>query len=232
MNIHDMALKEGLKVEVSNINFHYPDQEHNILENASLTIEDGEKIIILGDGSAGKTTFLYLLNGLYKVQDGTIAFNELPIGNLNPLHLRSLVGNCLLDELLFEGTILENITMGRKNIPFENVKWIVENLGLTNFIKSLPEGYNTHIHARGKTFSRGKIDKLILARALVGNPKLILIKDSFTTLKPAERERIFSFLTDKANHWTLVISTSDEGLKAHVDRTVILKDGSFTELNK
>ena len=232
MNIHEMTMKTGLKVEVSNIAFHYPGQERYIFKNASLTIQDGEKMIILGEGSSGKTTFLYLLNGLYKVHDGTIAFNDLPMGNLNPMHLRSLVGNCLLDELLFDGTILENITMGRENIPFENVQWAITNLGLTDFIKSLPEGYNTAVRAQGKPFSRGSIDKLILARAIVGNPKLVLIKDAFTTLKKKERERIFAFLTDRSNPWTLVISTSDEGLKSYVDRTILLKDGTFNELKK
>ncbi len=229
MDIHEMALKEGLKVEVSNIDFHYPDQEQYIFKNASLTIEDGEKIIILGDGSSGKTTLLYLLNGLYKVQDGTISFNDLPMGNLNPVHIRSIVGNCLLDELLFDGTILENITMGRENIDFENVKWIIENLELTEFIKSLPQGYNTLVHAQGRAFSRGKTDKLILARALVGNPKLVLVKDAFTTLKNEERERIYNFLTSPLNPWTLVISTSDEGLISYVDRTIILQGASLSE---
>lgn len=229
MNIHEMALKDGLKVEVSNIDFHYPDQEHYIFKNASLTIQDGEKVIILGDGSSGKTTLLYLLNGLYKVQDGTISFNDLPMGNLNPVHVRSLVGNCLLDELLFDGTILENITMGRENIDFDNVKWIIENLELTEFIKSLPQGYNTLVHAQGRAFSRGKTDKLILARALVGTPKLVLVKDAFTTLKDAERERIYDFLTAPSNHWTLIVSTSDEGLSKYVDRTIVLKQSVLTE---
>lgn len=232
MNIHEMALKDGLKVEVSNIDFHYPDQEHYIFKNASLTIQDGEKVILLGDGSSGKTTFLYLLNGLYKVQDGTIAFNDLPMGNLNPIHVRSLVGNCLLDEFLFEGTIMENITMGRENIQFDNVKWIIENLNLTDFIKGLPQGYNTHVHAQGRPFSRGNIDKLILARALVGNPKLVLVKDGFNTLKDEERTKIFKFLTDPSNHWTLLISTSDEGLSAYVDRTVVVQNQQLIELNK
>lgn len=230
MNIHKMALKNGLKVEVSNIDFHYPDQEHFIFKNASLTIEDGEKMIILGDGSSGKTTLLYLLNGLYKVQDGSIAYNDLPMGNLNPVHVRSLIGNCLLDELLFDGTIMENITLGRPNISFDNVRMVIEKLGLRDFVKSQPEGYETHVMAQGRPFSRGNIDKLILARALVGNPKLVLVKDAFTTLKPAEREQIFDFLTDRSNPWTLIISTSDAELRSKVDRVIILENGTLNEL--
>jgi ABC-type bacteriocin/lantibiotic exporter with double-glycine peptidase domain len=229
MDIHEMALRKGLKIELANVDFHYPDQEHYIFKNASLTVQDGEKLILLGDGSSGKTTLLYLLNGLYKVQSGSISFNDLPLGNLNPMHLRTLIGNCLLDELLFNGTILENITMGRSDVDFDNVTYIVEKMGLTDFIKSLPQGYNTQVHAQGRSFSSGVVDKLILARAIVGKPKLVLVKDAFTTLKETERERIFSFLTDKSHAWTLLISTSDETLMRFVDRAVVLDEGTFTE---
>ena len=231
MNIHQMALKDGLKVEVSNVDFHYPDQEKNVFKNASLTINDGEKIILYGDGSSGKTTFLYLLSGLYQVKSGTVSFNDLPLANLNPIHIRSLIGNCFSNETLFEGTILENITMGRDNVEFENVQWVVEKLKLTDYIKSLPQGYNTPVLAQGRSISRGKIDKLILARALVGNPKLVLIKDTFNSIKENERQEVFEFLTDKTNPWTLVISTSDEGLKKYVDRTVIAENSQLIELN-
>lgn len=232
MDIHEMALRNGLKIELSHVDFHYPDQEQYIFKNASLTIQDGEKIVLLGDGSSGKTTLLYLLNGLYKVQSGTIAFNDLPLGNLNPMHLRTLVGSCLLEELLFNGTILENITMGRTEVEFDNVTHIVEKLGLTDFIKSLPQGYNTQVHAQGRSFSSGVVDKLILARAIVGNPKLVLVKDAFTTLKKPERDRIFSFLTDRSHPWTLLISTSDESLSRFADRSVYLDEGTFIEKTK
>ncbi|MDG1331900.1 MAG: ATP-binding cassette domain-containing protein [Crocinitomicaceae bacterium] len=231
MNIHEMALKDGLKVEVSNIDFHYPDQDKFVFKNASLTINDGEKILLLGDGSSGKTTFLYLLGGLYNVKSGSVSFNDLPLANFNPVHIRSLVGNCLSNETLFEGTIMENITMGRDGITFENIQWIVQKLKLTEYIKSLPKGYNTMVLAQGKSISRGKIDKLILARALVGNPKLVLIKDAFNTLREAERHEMFEFLTDKSHPWTLVVSTSDENLKQYVDRTVMAENGQLIELN-
>ena len=231
MNIHEMAIKNGLKVEVSNIDFRYPEQEQYVFQKASLTIHDGENVLLLGDGSSGKTTFLYLLSGLYKVQNGSVAYNDLPMENLNPVHVRSLIGNCFSNETLFEGTIMENITMGREGIDFENVQWVIKNLGLTDYIKSLPQGYNTEVLAQGRSISRGKIDKLLLARAIVGNPKLLLVKDAFNTLKEDERQDLFKFLTDKSNPWTLVISTSDEDLKKYVDRTVITKNEQLIELN-
>jgi ABC-type bacteriocin/lantibiotic exporter with double-glycine peptidase domain len=231
MNIHEIATRDGLKVEVSNMDFRYPSMEKYVFRNASLKINDGDKMILLGDGSSGKTTFLYLLGGLYPVQKGTVAFNDLPLESLNPVHIRTLIGNCLSNETLFEGTIYENISMGRENVTFENVQWVADKLDLTDYIKSLPQGFNTQILAQGRSISRGKIDKIFLARALVGNPKLVLIKDAFSSLRERERHEIFEFLTNKENTWTLVVSSSDEELKKYFSRAVIASNGQFNELN-
>ncbi|MFK7784478.1 MAG: peptidase domain-containing ABC transporter [Crocinitomicaceae bacterium] len=230
-NIHEIATRDGLKVEVSNVDFHYPGQEKYVFKDASITINDGENVVLLGDGSSGKTTFLYLLGGLYPVQKGTVAYNDLPLDSLNPIHVRTLIGNCLSNETLFEGTIFENISMGRENVSFENVRWIADKLNLTDYIKSLPQGFNTQVLAQGRSISRGKIDKLILARALVGNPKLVLIKDAFTSLREKERYEIYEFLTDSSNPWTLVVSSSDEELKKYFSRVIIAKNGKLNELN-
>lgn len=231
MDIEKAVHKKGLKVEVSNIDFHYPEQEKYVFKNASLTIQDGEKVLLLGDGSSGKTTFLYLLSGLYRLQKGTIAFNDIPLDNLNPSCIRSLIGNCFSNDTLFEGTIMENITMGREGIDFTNVQWVMEQLHLTNFIKSLPKGFNTEIIAQGRAISRGNIDKLLLARAIVGNPKFVLIKDNFNTLKEAERIDIFKFLADPSNDWTLIVSSSDEDLKPLMDRSIIVENAQLIEVN-
>jgi len=231
MDIQEAVQNKGLKVEVSKIDFHYPEQDKYVFRDASLTIQDGEKLLLLGDGSSGKTTFLYLLSGLYQLQKGTIAFNDIPLDNLNPSCIRALTGNCFSSETLFEGTLMENITMGREGIDFENVKRIVDKLKLTDFIKSLPKGFNTPVIAQGKAISRGTIDKLILTRALVGNPKLVLVKDSFNTLKETERMEMYRFLTDRSNPWTLIVSSSDPDLAPLMDRTVTVENQQLIEEN-
>ncbi len=231
MEVSHSKAASGLKVELSQINFSYPEQQKLMFENASLIIQPGERVMLMGDSDSGKTTLLYLFAGLYRVQSGSVSFDDLPMGNLNPNHLRSIIGDCLMDELLFEGTILENISMGRDNATFENVQWAIEKLGLSDFVKNLPKGYDTLIHPQGQQFSSGIVDKLILARSIADKPKLLLIKDAFTSLVGEERQRIFDFLTHPSNNWTFVLASRDKTLKSKMDRIIEAKDGKLIEIN-
>lgn len=219
----------GLSVELLNVDFSYPDQTKNIFTNTSIKIESNERIMLLGDSDAGKTTLLYLLSGLYKPQKGSIVINSLPVQNYNPEKLRSIIGDCLMDELLFEGTLLENITMGRPNASFENVLWAIEKLELQDFVKALPKGLNTQFFPEGKQFSKGIIDKIILARSIADKPKLLLIKDVFSSLVGEERERILSYILSKEHNWTVVIASRDESIKSKVDRVILAKNQSLIE---
>ncbi len=232
MDISSVSNGVGLKVELDEVMFHYPEQKKLIFDNVSLSIMPGEKLMIKGNSDSGKTTLLYLLAGLYKVQGGCLSFNDLPIGNLNPNYLRAVIGDCLMDELLFEGTIIENIAMGRENATFNNVQWAVKNLGLEGFIKKLPNGYDTVIHPQGKQFSKGIVDKLILARSIADKPKLLLIKDVFTSMIGEERDQIMNFLSAKSNGWTLVIASRDERLIEKVDRVILADNGKLVELTQ
>lgn len=222
----------GLEVELIDIHFSYPYQNSLIFEGAYLNIKKEERLLIKGNSDSGKTTLLYLLAGLYKIKQGSIVFNGITMGNLNPHHLRSVIGDCLMDEMLFEGTVLENITMGRKNATLENVQWAVESLGLSSFIKRLPEGFNTIIHSQGKHFSKGIVDKLILARSIADKPLLLLVKDAFTSLESKERIRIMDFLTAPENNWTLVVASKDSTWETKVDRVILAENGTLTEQKK
>lgn len=231
MDISKEKIDNGLKVELCNVTFNYPDQNMPVLNDICLTIEPNENLILMGDSDSGKTTLLYLLASLYRSKSGTIHFNEIPLGNLNPHHLRAIIGDCIMSELLFEGTVLENITMGREKATFENVQWAMENLGLKDFIKSLPQGYDTYIHPQGKQFAKGIVDKLILARSIADKPKLLLIKDAFSSMVGEEKKEIFKFLTDTANNWTMVVSSKDESLIEMMDRTIVLENGFIINNN-
>ncbi len=231
MDISKEKIDNGLKVELCNVTFNYPDQNMPVLNDICLTIDPNENLILMGDSDSGKTTLLYLLASLYRSKSGTIHFNEIPLGNLNPHHLRAIIGDCIMSELLFEGTVLENITMGREKATFENVQWAMENLGLKDFIKSLPQGYDTYIHPQGKQFAKGIVDKLILARSIADKPKLLLIKDAFSSMVGEEKKEIFKFLTDTANNWTMVVSSKDESLIEMMDRTIVLENGFIINNN-
>lgn len=220
---------QGLSIEIDDIDFSYPEQTKRIFKDSSLSIKPNERIMIMGDSDSGKTTLLYLITGLYRPQKGSVSLNNLPVQNYNPEKLRSIIGDCLMDELLFEGTLLENITMGRPNATFENVIWAIEKLELKDFVKSLPLGLNTQFFPEGKQFSKGIIDKIILARSIADKPRLLLIKDAFTSLVGDERSRISDFILSKENNWTVVIASRDEAIKAKVDRVIHTQNQTLTE---
>ena len=230
MDITREKIEKGLKVEFCDVTFSYPEQKNSILRDINFTIEPNERINIMSSIDSGKSTLLYLMASLYKVKTGTILFNEIPLGNLNPHHLRSIIGDCLMDELLFEGTIMENITMGRKNATFDNVQWAVENLGLKDFIKTLPKGYDTYIYPQGKLLTKVIVDKLILARSIADKPKLLLFKDAFISFGSDEKLRIIDFLTHPSNNWTMVVSTKDKTIMDKMDRTIHIENGLINNL--
>ncbi len=231
IKVNPDEVNEGLCVEFKNVDFSYPGQEMNVFNDISFKVTSGKSIMIEGDSDSGKTTILYLLAGLYQINHGNIIINDLPIGNYNPLYLRSIIGDCLMDELLFEGSLLENITMGRKNATFENVKWAFEKLNLNDFLKTLDKGFDTQIFPQGKQFSSGIVHKLILARSIVDKPKLLLVKDVFSSMDKEDWENIMTFLTDKSNPWTIFIASQNKELKSRVDAVLLAEDNSLTKIS-
>ena len=227
ISVEETCDNGGMEIEVKNLCFHYPDQSVNVLSNLNFEIKTGENILITGDNNSGKSTLLYLLAGLYKPCEGYIAYNDIPLGNYHPESLRSYIGDCLMDEKLFEGTVMDNISMGRARATTENVQWAIEKLGLNNFIKELPKGYLTVINPQGQQFSKGIIDRLLLARAIADKPKVLLIKDAFTLFSIEERTKILEFLMDKSNPWTLILASSNPDLRVNMDKVFELVNGKI-----
>ncbi|TNE55168.1 MAG: ABC transporter ATP-binding protein [Bacteroidetes bacterium] len=230
INLEEECKDCGVEIDLKDVCFAYPDQHPGILNGLTLSIRAGEKLVVAGPNGAGKSTLLQILAGLYDVQEGIVAYNGIPRGNIDLSSLRTVIGDFLSQEQLFEGTILENIAMGRETATFENVKWAVGHLGLNSFIKSLPDGYETVLDPQGRKLPRSTMQKLLLARSIADKPKLLLLEDAFEHIDEQERIRIIDFLMDKANRWTLVAVSADPYLAKIADRIVYLKDGRLDDL--
>ena len=120
--------------------------------------------------------------------------------------------------------------MGREKATYENVLWAIEKLELKEFIKRLPKGLNTKFDPQGKQFSKGIVDKIILARSIADKPKLLLIKDVFSSFYQAEKDRMFKFLMDPTNHWTLVVASNDDNISKMVDSVYCVQNQQITKL--
>jgi len=216
----------GLKVELADVSFSYPGHYKSTLVNFNLAVESGSTVMVTGNNSSGKSTMLSILSGLFHPQFGNLSFNGLPKGNIDLNELRTLIGNCADAEQLFEGTLLENISLGREAATFENVKWATENVGLSDFLKKQPLGFDTELEPEGRHLSSSIIQKIILARSIAHKPKLLLLKDALLYLIQSEREKIIDFLTSKEHGWTLIAVSSDIYLAKKCDKLVVISEGT------
>mgnify|MGYP006153916655 CR=1 FL=1 len=226
--INPDRIDEGVEVELKGVSFTYPDHDRKTLNNLDLKIEAGERLFLSGSNGSGKSTLLYITSALYNVQKGSIHFNGIPKKNLNLGQLRSLIGDCLTQEQLFHGTIMENICMGKEKANFENVKWAVENLGLDRFISDLNDGYETMLDPEGKRLPRSIVQKLLLARCIVDRPKLIILEDPLEHIDENEKHKIIDFLTASENKWTMIAVSSDRYFAERCDRIALMQEGQIT----
>jgi ABC-type bacteriocin/lantibiotic exporter with double-glycine peptidase domain len=226
-----LSKSNGLEVDIMNLNFTYPDYGKATINNVSLHINSGERILISGKSGSGKSSLIQLISGLYKIDSGLITFNGSNLNNLKPDDIRSLIGDCLSQEQLFYGTILENITMGRNNATIDNVRWAIKNLFLEDFINLTPNGLETIITSEGKNLPKSVVKKLLLARCIVDKPKLILLEDAFSEIEAIESKSIIEFLTAEENKWTIVAVSQVKELRKHIDKEIILDNGSLISVN-
>lgn len=216
---------EGMEVQLKNINFTYPLGDRQVLGSVSLEVKAGEKVIITGPNGSGKSTLLQIIAGLYDPNTGVVLYNGLAKASLNLDSLRSVIGDRLAHEQLFDGSILENIAMGRPEATFANVQWAIQNLRLEQFITDLPAGYDTHIDPQGRKLPKSIMQKLLLARCIVHRPKLLLLEDALEHLDEEERSAIVNFLVDKQHNWSIVAVSSDPYFQSKADRVGEMNNG-------
>lgn len=218
----------GMVVECKELNYAYPGESTLVIDHVSLKIQPGERVLVTGPNDSGKSTLLHLMAGLLQPVSGFVALDDIPVGNYRYSSLHDQIGSQLREETLFEGTLLENISLGREKATFEHIKETVEMLGLTDLIKHLPQGYDTKILPHGKQFSKSTTVKILLARALAVKPRLLILENSFASFAEDEATNLLSHILDKKHPWTVVISsTHPSKLFSRIDREITLENGKL-----
>ncbi len=222
----------ALKVEFKNIFYHYENNKTAILKNINLTIEPYEKICISGFSSSGKSTLISLLSGISSPSKGEVIINNQNINDIYPPEYSAIMGHSFQLDRVFSGTILENVSLNKENVSFKDVTWAIEKVGLKEMIKTLPDGYNTHISSNYNQFSRNTIQKIILARAIVNKPKLLLLEYAFEYFGLQTKKDLIDFICSNDNPWTVVAASNDPTIAQACDKVIILKDGEITHQGK
>jgi len=216
-----------LVVELDDISFWVPDRDTPIIDNVSLKLEPGKTILITGESGSGKSSLLKIIAGLIQPTKGKIYANNKSLLGINLNSYRSYLGQTLTEESPFEGTLLENITFGDKQVTTDQVNEAIINLGLKEFVKSLPLGLKTILYPEGKGMSFTISKKIMLARSIVKKPNLLLLKDPLDQFELKEANRIIDFLTEKRHNWSLVVVSQSALWKNKANKTIILNDGKI-----
>lgn len=222
----ELALEEG-SIEFRNVAFSYArDKENLTLSNVNFTIKSGETIGIIGGTGSSKTTLVQLIPRLYDVLEGEIYLGGHDVKEYTLEHLRSEVAMVLQKNVLFSGSILENLRWGNKKATREEIEEACKAAQAHDFIMSFPEGYETQLGQGGVNVSGGQKQRLCIARALLKKPKIIILDDSTSAVDTATDKKIREALKDKLNGTTTIIIAQRISSVSDADRVLVLEDGA------
>lgn len=218
-----------MRVDIEDLCFSYPNKVEPLFKNLNLVVNSGDRIILQGENGVGKHSLLNIVSGLFNFDTGNLRFNGSSLNEIKRESLRSVTGDCMDQEQLFEGTILDNITLGRPAVTLEYINEVVDALNLRSYINTTEFGLNTSILPGGHQISKSTVKKILIARSVVHKPKLLLLKDAMHDINITDRKAIIDYLVDKNQPWTLIAVSMDEYFTQKVDRVVEIVNGKIIE---
>lgn len=218
-------------IQIDDVTYTTP-QTGAILSNINLTLEAKDRLFIDGLSGSGKTTLLKLISGIIDPTSGTIYINDLSLKGLNPNAFRSKIGQVLPEQTPFEGTILENITFGNPAITQEHLNTIIKIVGLQDFVRYQPNGLNSMIFPEGQQIPHTISKRILLARAIVHEPKVLLLKDALEHFENKEAHAIMEYLIHPDRPWSLVVASNNASWQAMCSKYIKLEKGKITSIKQ
>lgn len=216
---------KGLEVRVKDLGFHSLWNGHEALQGLNLHLAAGEKVCLSGTSGSGKTTLLRILSGSVAASSGSVTLDGHPMTSLNLEHMRSLIGDSLSDEDVFTGTVMDNITGGRNWISETQLIEACKVTGLFDQLAILPNGLLTQLDPQGAHLPKSLVKRIVLARAIAGRPRLLLLEDSLKDWETHQREQLLEWITNDERPWTLLIVSNDQWVQEHCARVLHLNNG-------
>lgn len=236
--VTDLAMEEDTNYEANkcfhaitltteNLGIQFPGSAKKILDNITLKIDQGEHVFIEGKNGSGKTTLIRILSGLLQSSEGAFYINDDTFKKINLKQYRSQIGNIIHGETPFEGSILNNISFNDPDCSDENLKWALDGVQLTSYIKLLPKGLNTQIFPEGQQLSSSNAQKILLARSIINKPKVLFYEDPTDTMDEKTANEIIDFITSDKNKWTIIVSSKNPYWKTKCNRFLTMKKGQI-----
>lgn len=220
----------GTSIEIQNLNFKFEDSRP-LLENINVEISSGSKICVMGDGGSGKSILLEIIGGTLKNYDGILNINNIPLSNVSQSTYRNEIGIFYNEQDIFNGTVYDNICLGNENISPDEIMQLAEMLEINEFISLLPEGLYSHLQATGKGLSTIIAKKLLLLRAMVNKPELLILDEPFELAGAASSMKISNYLLNLKNT-TCIVASGYIPFAKKADMIICLEKGRIKHIGK
>ena len=225
-----MEVKSG-DIEFRNVNFRYEDDsDENNLENINITIKAGETVGIIGSTGSGKSSLVQLIPRLYDATEGEVYVGGVNVKDYHIETLRNEVAMVLQKNTLFSGTIRENLMWGNENATEAEIEAAAASACVDEFIDRLPGRYEMHIEQGGVNVSGGQKQRLCIARALLKNPKVLILDDSTSAVDTATDAKIRKAFAEDLKDTTKIIIAQRVNSVCEADKIIVMDDGKINDI--
>lgn len=218
----------GVSVECRKLRFSY-DGRTDVLSNLDLSVQPGEHVSLVGKSGVGKSTLAMLLCGLHEPAHGLVQINGMDVRDASLNSLRRIVGMVSDTNEIFAGTVEENILLGRQYISHEDLQWALEFSRLTEDLALMPEGLQTTLVTEGRNLSRGQIQRMLIARAIVSRPQLLILDEGFTGIDEKDKLVILDELYNPQYTWTIIDISHDPEVVIRSKKVHVMANGQIVE---
>ncbi len=224
----ELSVARG-EVEFRSVSFrYYKTSDEKVLDNINLTIRPGETVGIIGSTGCGKTTLVSMIPRLYDVDEGEVLVDGVDVRDYDLVKLRDGVGMVLQKNVLFSGTIEENLRWGDADAPVEAIAEAAKSAQADDFIRKFPEGYQTVLDQGGTNVSGGQKQRLCIARALLKRPKILILDDSTSAVDTATEMRIRAAFRNELRDSTKIVIAQRVTSVMDADKIVVMDEGRIT----
>ncbi len=226
----EKVVKSG-EVIFKNVDFKYfKNSEDNVLSNINLHIKSGQTVGIIGSTGCGKTSLVHLISRLYDVNSGEILVDGVNVKDYSLENLRNGVSVVLQKNILFQGTVKDNLRWGNQNATDEEIMTAAEYSAAHEFVSEMSDGYDTNLNQGGLNLSGGQKQRLCIARALTKGSKILILDDSTSAVDTSTERKIIKHLTNDLNDITKIIIAQRISSIIHSDFIIVMNDGKITDI--
>ena len=226
---HSEQMVERGEIEFRNVSFrYYKDSEGKVLDNINLKINAGDTVGIIGSTGCGKTTLVSMIARLYDVDEGEVLVDGINVKNYSLYNLREGVGMVLQKNVLFSGSIIDNLRWGDSDATIEEIREAADYAQADGFITSFTDGYNMDLGQGGTNVSGGQKQRLCIARALLKKPKILILDDSTSAVDMATEARIRDAFKNSLKDSTKIIIAQRINSVKDADEIIVLDEGRIT----